>query len=186
MISSILKTRVFTMKKKSVVWVSTVLYILIGLAIMGLLLAVMRPKIAETKDAFIIDQTIQSLDTLDSKIIEVQTATGNLRSYKLGLTKGYLTIDGKNEKIYWNALSNYQYSEANKTISIGKIDALTMPSANLWDVTLTLNYKENSLNFTIAGNDDLKTLSPASLPYTVWIKNNGTKEGKQQIDFTVE
>jgi len=175
------------MKKKAVIWESTVLYVLIGLAIIGTMLAVIRPKIAEMRDSILIEQTIQSLNIFDDKVTEVRSTTGNKGKIKIHIDKGNLILDSDNEEIMWQSISNYQYSDANKTIEVGKVKALTTSSAGLWNVTLKINYKNENIDFTIDGNDKVKKiLSRASLPYTIWVTNNGTTGGLQQIDLIAE
>ena len=53
------------------IWVETVIYTLIGLALMGLVLAFVMPKINESKDRIILQQTITSLNDIDEKINSV-------------------------------------------------------------------------------------------------------------------
>ena len=174
------------MKKKGVVWISTVLYVLIGLAVMGLLLAALRPKIAETRDNFIISRTVQSFNTLDDTILRVREATGNKRSYIITLDQGYLTIDANNETISWQMNSYYRQSEPNQIIRDGRVDTLTVPFGKQWDVTLSLDYSNEPVNFTIDEKEGSRTLSKASLPYTIWIENKGMIAKVQQIDFKIE
>jgi len=176
------------MKRKAVVWISTVLYVLISFAIIGLLLAALRPKIAETRDSFLIEQTIQSLNIMDDSILIVKNeAQGAVRTYRIRLDKGDLTIDGFNEKIYWQAISNAPGGEPNVEIPVveGVMTGLTVPSGNLWNVTLKLDYSNRNMNITVNGKDDKKTLTPASLEYKIFISNMGMKAGKQQIDFSI-
>ena len=52
---------------------------LIGMAIIGLVLAVALPKINSKKDEIIIEQSIEALGNIDDKIYEVQRAAGNRR-----------------------------------------------------------------------------------------------------------
>ena len=176
------------MEKKAVVWVSTVLYVLIGLAIMASLLAIIRPEIARLKDKFTIDQTVQSLNTLDDAILRAREAPGMKLNYRIRLDKGNLVIDGKNNIIYWQANSNYYYGGANKTIEVGKIKVFSTPYTNLWNTTLTLDYTGYNINMTVNDKSEPpKTLTPAGLPYSIWIENKGLQaSGMQQIDFTVE
>ena len=60
------------MNKKGQVWVETVIYTLIGLAVIGLLLAVAKPKIDQMKDRALIDQAVEAMEAINSKIYEVQ------------------------------------------------------------------------------------------------------------------
>ncbi|MEM2956550.1 MAG: hypothetical protein QW041_03205 [Candidatus Pacearchaeota archaeon] len=174
------------MGKKAVVWISTVLYTLISLAIIAALMAVIQPKVTELKDKYTVEQTVQSLNILDERMMTAKQATGMNLNYRINLDKGALTIDGYNEKIYWNFISKYQYSEENKIINVGKIKAVTKPSADLWNVTLSLEYKQHNINITTNGKDEIKTITPAGLPYSLWITNKGIKSGISEIDITIE
>ena len=175
-------------QKKAVVWVSTVLYVLIGLAVIGMLLAVLKPKIAEIKDKFITDQTMQSLNNMDNTILKLRETAGNRFVFPLSLNKGNFVIDGANEKIYWTMISNYQLSEENTPIQEGRINESTTKVGELWNITLELNYKYDNVDFIINGEEKgIKALSPASTIYKIWIENKGINQaGKQQIDFKVQ
>ena len=52
-------------RKKGVVWVSTIIYTLIGLSVIALLLAVINPKIKEMKDSFVVKQSMVALGDFD-------------------------------------------------------------------------------------------------------------------------
>ncbi len=80
----------FAQRKRGQVWVETVIYTLIGIAIIGIVLAVAKPKIEAKKDQVFIEQAIASLGVLDEKLYEVQTATGNRRVVDLKIGKGSL------------------------------------------------------------------------------------------------
>ena len=129
------------LNKKGSEWVSTVLYIMIGLAVMGILLAAVRPKIAQTKDSYVIEQTISSLNDLDQTIVRAELAAGTRAKFILQLSRGELDIDGPNGKITWKIQdSAYQYSEIGKTISVGNINAVTTASPKGFEVDFSLDY----------------------------------------------
>jgi len=177
------------MNNKGDVWVSTVLYTLIGLAIIGSLIAVLQPKISELKDKLVAEQTVQSLNVLDDTMLRVREATGTRLNYILRLDKGNFIIDGYNESIYWQSDSKYQYSDENKLINLTTtrgIQVLTVKSGGLWNINFMMNYRGYGLNITINGKDDFKTLTPSSMPYSVWITNKGIQNKTQQIDFSVD
>ena len=169
------------MEKKGVVWVSTVLYILISLAVIGIVIAAVQPRINATKDKAIIEQTINILNELDQKIIEVDnSAEGNVRSLSLQLKKGILRVnaDSSPGTIEWSFKgSSYKYSEPGIPISIGRIKALTTKVPRGFDINLTLHYDVNFIS-------DLE-LQPAEIPYNIFIKNNGpgTIENINQIEI---
>ena len=168
--------------KKGVEWVSTVLYTLISLALMGILLAAVQPRIAELKDNYVISQTIDSLNVLDETISNARVAEGTVLKYSMQLQKGNLVIDGQNDRIIWQSDSNYQYSEINKTVTVGVISALTEKKGNGYNVRLEMNYPQ--INLTFSGSDSWKTFNPASVPYAIWIKNNGIVNKKLWMDLS--
>ena len=171
--------------KKAVEWISTVLYVLIGLAIIASLLAIIQPEVSRLKDRFIISQTIQSLDTLDDTIMRAREATGTRLNYIINLEEGTLLIDGAHDKVYWNIISDYKYSEVNKTVEIGKIKATTLGYGKIWNVTLELGYSAYNINLTVSSKDSNKYLTKSSLPYSIWIENRGKQGTNQQIDFSM-
>ncbi len=170
------------MNKRGVEWVSTVLYTLISLALIGILMAAINPRIAELKDNYVIGQTIDSLNVLDSTIGNARVGEGTTLKYSLQLRKGNLLIDSLNDRIIWKSDSNYQYSEIGKKINVGAISALTEKKGNAFTVTLELNYSPD-INITFSGIDKSKTLNPATTPYTLWIKNDGNANGALWIDI---
>ena len=101
------------------------IYTLIGLTIIGLLLAVSKPQIDKQKDKALIEQAVNGLGVIDEKIFDVLSGTGNKRRIELKLGKGVFTFDAKNDKIIWELDSAYQYSELGVPVSAGKIDGTT-------------------------------------------------------------
>jgi len=172
--------------KKAVIWVSTVIYTLIGLSVIALLLAVVRPKIAEMKDSFVIRQTISALNELDDAITEIRLATGNTRRYDLYLSRGELRIYGWNDTVEWYLSdSHYMFSEPGVPYQTGNIIVATEKSDDRFSVTLTLDY--SYLDITFSGENGEKLLSPAKTPYVLFLENKGPKSpgGKPQIDITL-
>ncbi len=175
------------MQKKGQVWIESVLYTLIGLAIIGLLLVVTRPKISQTQDDFIIQQTITALGSLDNKITEVQIATGNRREIEFQLSRGELLIDSINSRIQWTLKgSNFMYSEPGSQAQVGNIKVLTTKQADTYDITLTLDYL-NRNKITVDSGTLAKTLTPVRVPYKIFVENTGkdTISGLVKIDFSI-
>src|SRR3989338_9978967 len=91
--------KMFLIKKRGQVWVETVIYTLIGIALIGLVLAILTPKIKEFRDRSVIEQTVESLNLLDSKIADVLDAPGNKRKVSMGLQRGMIVIEPLNNTI---------------------------------------------------------------------------------------
>lgn len=168
--------------RKGQIWVETVIYTLIGLALMGLVLAILTPKIKEFRDRSVIEQTIESLNLLDSKITDVLDAPGNKRKISFRLDKGKIEIDSLNDKIkYVLEESNVRYSEPNTPINIGRINVLTEELTESYKITLSINYV---YNITYDGADNGEEFSPVSIPYEFFVENRGIVNSKPWIDIT--
>lgn len=175
--------------KKADVWVSTVLYILIGMAVIGMLLSVIRPRVAEMKDKLSIDQTVESLNKFDEIMLRTRQATGTRLSYDLTLSRGDLQLNAKGENITWIIRdSAYHYSQEGVSIKLGNIDILTEKKGQFWQVTLTRDYSNSNLDITLPGENNDKVLTASKTPYRIFLENQGlTAENKQQqIDITIE
>jgi len=169
-------------EKRGIVWISAVLYMLIGLAVMAALLMVVRPRIEQMRDSITIDQTITTFNRLDETISKTREAPGTRLEFILQLSKGAVEINSSGNSIIWSMDSSIAKSESNKPINIGSIKVLTVPiSADKWRVSLEMDY---TFNMTYNGKDESKTLGEAKTPYDLWIENRGVFNGKQQIDIS--
>lgn len=149
---------------KAQVWVETVIYTLIGLTIMGTIIAVVTPRIAQINDKIVIEQTIESLNQLNQQIRDTLSYAGNQREMLLFVKKGEYTVDAVNDNIYYSLKNTrVKYSEPNESFKQGDIHILTLDRGNKrYDVNLLLNY--SFLNITYQENDMIKvfTVSPTA------------------------
>jgi len=171
-----------TISKSGQVWVETVIYTLIGLAIMGLVLAIAKPKIEEKKDEIKINQAIEALETINDKIYEVQRAAGNRRAVDLEVGSGKVVIDVDNDKISWILDLSFAYSEPGVSISLGSLNVTTKQSSP-YEVTLESNYAADLIYSGVSGGT--KNLDATPTPYTLVIENLGKDEltGELQIEL---
>ncbi len=166
------------------IWVETVIYTLIGFSLMGLVLAFVIPKIEETRDRGIIEQSIGVLQDIDS-LIRNLGGPGNQRIIEIGINKGSMTIDAEDNKIFFEMESRYSYSQPGKNVDIGKIIANTKEKGKINIVTLTLGYN-GEYNITYKGQEENKTLSKAPIPYSLSISDKGgDSSGKTVINMEV-
>lgn len=164
------------------VWVETVIYTLIGIALIGLVLAILTPKIKEFRDRSVIEQTIESLNVLDSKIFDVLDAPGNKRKVAFGLERGVIFIDSLNNTIrYVLDESNVRYSEPGVSLDIGRINVTTRQVGDGYSISLYLVY---SYNITLEGKDESGQFTPVSVPYDFFIENKGIVNNKVWIDIS--
>lgn len=168
--------------KKGQVWIETVIYTLIGITIIGILLAVSKPKIDSMKDKLVIEQTIDSLNKIGDRITEMQSSPGNVRIIELKINKGKLTINSENSQLLWVLDSSYQYSELDREITIGNQKVITS-GGNPYVVKLWSSYP--NLKLTFNGAVIVKDINSAPSPYLLRLENKGISDGKTNIDFSL-
>jgi hypothetical protein len=157
--------------RRGQIWVETIIYTLIAFALIGLVLAFVKPKIEEIQDKGIIDQSISVLVDIDL-IIKTLGDPGNQRVINLGISKGIFNIDGENNKLFFEIESRYIYSEPGRNVTIGNIIVLTEKKGKINDVTLTRNY-EGEYDITYDDKNELKEIGKTSTSYTILIANKG-------------
>jgi len=160
------------LSKGGQVWVETVIYTLIGLAIMGLILAMAKPKIECKKEEIIIEQSIEAMRNINDKIYEVQRAGGNRRAVDLKIGNGKLVVDTANDSIYWeiDSICKTPYSEPGVNVPLGGLNVTTVV-ADPWNVILGMNYGADIQydNESVRA----KEIGAASTPYRLMIENKG-------------
>ncbi|MFA4960188.1 MAG: hypothetical protein WC548_00840 [Candidatus Pacearchaeota archaeon] len=172
------KNSLFFKNKNGQVWVETVIYTLIGLSIIGMVLAFATPKINNYKTEMLVEKSIESMTNIDLKIAEVLSAQGNQRIVDLKIGKGTLFFDLDGSKIYWIVDSSFEYSEEDTPIQVGTF-TVTTKRDNEWSVTIEKNY-----NFVFKfddKNEGIKELTAASTPYKLVIENAGLNEYGETI-----
>ncbi|MBI5803850.1 hypothetical protein HY450_01255 [Candidatus Pacearchaeota archaeon] len=160
------------------VWVETVIYTLIGLTLISVVLAIIMPKITESKDRILVEQTINSLNVLDDKITEViDRGPGNVRTISaFRMKEGELYINATGDSISF-LIKNLRkpYSEPGIPIDIGRVTLISREEQKSSSVTLVLDYSPIA-NITYGGEEITKKLTAASVPYSFSIENLGTLE----------
>lgn len=172
------------MIKRGQVWIETVLYTLIGLALIGLALGFIMPKINEARDKVLVEQAINSISAFDEKISEaIQRGTGNIRQTDFSMKKGELYIDGKNDEIRFviDGLTK-PYSQPDVPIEIGRVKIVSSKGQKTSSVNLTVAYQAN---LTYQGQDGEKKFTAASVPYKFSAKNEGVygEPGRTLVDI---
>lgn len=154
------------------VWIETVLYTIIGLAIIGILLAFVMPKINQTKDNLVIEQSIDTLKILDKKIKEISSETGSRGKVDLRLKRGYLYIDPDKKQINITIEDlTSLYSEPGVLIRDGSLGITSQEGSKRNSITLSVSYSET---ITYDGNLAGKKINSAPLPYVLIIENTGS------------
>ena len=172
-------------KKKGQIWVETVIYTLIGLAVIGILLAAAKPKIDEMRDKLVVEQTIESMNAIDEKIGEVyNNGPGNKRVLDVKVSRGKLVLNASNDEIYWTLDSDYEYSELDTVVPIGGNLYVLTTTGNPWEVRLSMDY---SFDLRYKDSQDKKEIDEAAIPYVLNVENMGIDDvsGEIVVDLSV-
>jgi len=152
------------------VWIETVIYTLIGLTVIGLVLAAVKPKIDAKKDEILISQAIESLGNINEKIYSAQEVAGSRRLVDLKIGVGKLIINMEEETISWVLESSFEYSEVGSTIPLGQISVTTLEGSP-YEVSLKMSYPFD-IRYS-KQNSGTKELNAAATPYRLFIENEG-------------
>ncbi|MBS3088344.1 hypothetical protein J4402_01035 [Candidatus Pacearchaeota archaeon] len=165
------------MKKSGQIWIETVLYTLIGLALIGISLAIITPRINAARDKLLVEQTIESLGILDGKIDEVaRNGHGNKRVVEeFIMKKGEMYINTNENKIIFNLTGlSKPYSEPGASINKSRVEIISWNTKKGAVASLTLNYKNIVIIDTEdSGANEIKKFNAAATPYRFSIENMG-------------
>lgn len=176
------RINIFAKPKHSQIWVETVIYTVIGLAIIGIVLSVATPSINQYKDKIVIEQTIEALNNFNNKVLEAKEGVGSRRFVELGIKRGKLTINSQENKIvYVLEESVLEYSEVGAEVQDGDIKIKTEKKGKKYNINLILAYSD--INITYNGADKEKTLNVAPTPYKLFIENKGIVGDKIVMDI---
>jgi type II secretory pathway pseudopilin PulG len=171
------------MKKKAQIWVETVIYTLIGLVLIGMVLAVAVPFIEEKKNQRIVEDTLISLNLFDNLIEEVRKlGPGNQRQFDFSISEGSLFINaGEGNNITFEIEdSSYAASEVGRT----QAPMIDIPGSNLkmqtepvgkkeFFITILREYDIESIDLKFDGGDGEGQFVKAATSYRFIIENQG-------------
>jgi len=176
-------------KKRGQVWIETVLYSLIGLALIGVALAIITPKINASKDRLVVEQTIDSLNIIDLKIVELlDRGQANVRIIdEFSIKKGELYFNANEDKIIFviDDLSK-PYSTPGEIIKKNNVEIISEEGNKNSKVFLTLDYA-GVLNLTYVeglNNLGVKKITPAAIAYAFRLENKGIENDLDVIEFS--
>ena len=166
------------------IWVETVIYTLIGLALIGIVLAIATPKINDAKDRALIGQSIESMNSFDEKIREVvEKGQWNVRKIdSFSLKKGEMQINSSGDEIIFT-LDNLAkpYSEPGVEIELGNLKLISELGQKKSIVKIKLNYA-GIANITFDGGESSRSFGANTIPYSFSFENLGTTGGLVDID----
>jgi hypothetical protein len=160
--------------KRGQIWIETVLYTLIGLALIGLVLSFVMPRINSSKDSLVVEQSVSSLKEINNIINKIWLTPGNKWPISMSIKKGMFSIDSENDVVYFviDGLSK-PYSEVGTLVPFGEVNLLTIKNQKDYSIIASINYSSR-INITNNGIDGaIKSLSPAPTPYKITLSSFG-------------
>jgi len=169
--------------RRGQVWIETVIYTLIALALIATVFSFVKPKIQQMQDKAIIEQTIVMMENINEMIHSIdEGGQSNQRVLDLGISKGRLFINkDKNDTLVFEIDSADTFSEPGVDIPYGSIYIYTNKIGKNNKVYLTLNYN-GIYNITFDDSDNEKIINKASTPYRLFLSNKGGSP-KTNINF---
>jgi len=166
---------IIKINKKGQVWIETVIYTLIALAMIGAVLSFAKPKIEQMQDKSIIEESVKVLEEMNTIILDVRKVSGNQRVFDLGIKKGSLTFNAEQEKIFFEIESKYRYSQPGEHIKSGSVDVFTeeLSSKKEYKILLTLDYSGTDYDLQLGNEDEIKQITKAASLYKISIVNRG-------------
>ncbi len=164
--------------KKADIWVSTVIYMLIGLSIISALLFAAKPKIEEARDRFVINYMINTFNSLDGFIREINEVPGMARYFDIKISKGEFKVIPENDTIEWKISTNFKFSEIGQELKVGNVNLISLEKMGRIETKIWLNYVE-PINITTQPNNEGQnlTLTPSPNIYRIYIQNLGAPAG---------
>lgn len=178
--------------KKGQIWVETVIYTLIGIILIGMVIGFAKPAIEKQKDKILVEGSIDSLNEIDSKILEVnRMGPSNSREISLSIKKGYLKIDAKkDELIFLIDNSKYAASETGRVynakinISGTNLQIMTEDAGDKYKISILRSFDFFKINLTYKEKDEDHIFNIAVNPYSLVIENKGKQDsGAIQINI---
>ena len=132
-------------------WVSSVLYILLGLIVISILLSSFLPLIDKMKDKNTFIQTKNLMSNLDSTIKETIEGTGSQREFFLDIQMGDFVIDSSEgkEEIKWKLFTDARLMEPRQgDENVFKEGDLTVFADNTggYSLNVVLGLKDRGIN----------------------------------------
>lgn len=168
--------------KSGQVWIETVLYTVIGLSIIAMVLSFTYPKIRMAQEQLLIEQSIATLNNLDTVITTVNDrGPGNVKTYTFSLKRGRLILDEGSETISIELKDiKHEYSEINVPVTEGRVTIITSEGQKGNTVTIKTSYMtagKKIIDFRVGvegSDDEIKEFVQATNPYVLSISYGAT------------
>lgn len=156
------------------IWIENAVYMLVGLSLIGIVLMFVTPKITASQEKVVIEQSINSLKSLDEVISDViDSGAGNSRTYSIQFKRGEFVVNAR-EDVFSFEIGDVRtpYSQEGALINRGAVKILTSKQNKNYKVELILNYSK-SIDMLVESNDYAKVYTSAPAPYKFIIANDG-------------
>jgi hypothetical protein len=172
--------------KKSMVWISAILYVALAVSLITIVLTAGMPVLDRLRDKNVVLQTKELMFALNDNIRTVfREGAGSQRPLTIQIGKGDFEIDYSNDEIKWTFKTKSILSELNTPVYEGdlKIETQTTNVEKEYNVILTLNY-EDPLDLVYESGSTTEQNLKISGKYNLIVKNLGQSDsGEIQIQI---
>ncbi|PIN88878.1 hypothetical protein COU57_07005 [Candidatus Pacearchaeota archaeon CG10_big_fil_rev_8_21_14_0_10_32_14] len=161
--------------KKGQVWIESVTYTLVVLALIGAVLFFVKPKLEEMQDKAVIDQTYDMLNYLDQNMNDAgQGAQGNVRTPEFTMKRGKIEIYFEDNTIIFTIDKvRIEYSEPGRNVKVGDVNILTIDRGKYNTIKMSIDYNNKYDLENDVGTEDKITITKASTLQKLSFKNYG-------------
>ena len=158
-------------EKQGQVWMETLLYTAVGLAIIGVVLSFTVPKLEQNKERALVSKQIADLKRLDAAILDIANSPiDSTKTYELSLERGALIIDGLENSITSSLESSTRYSEPGVAVQDGRVSVLTTQiDKKSYRIVMRTTYQSFGVNLTANRADKSIEFTQAPTPYVLEI-----------------
>ncbi|MBS3108533.1 hypothetical protein J4409_01550 [Candidatus Woesearchaeota archaeon] len=172
------------MKEKAQVWVSAILYLALGLVVIGLILGIAMPLVNKMRDRNTLIQTKTLMVNLNKNIFDVINEGPGSKRFLSPFTveKGELYINSNPaNSIYWKFTTKNKLMEPDILFREGdlKLNLTETTVVGEYYALLTLEYGRANLEL----NSDLA--NPFVGTYSITIENSGYNENERDPTVTI-
>jgi len=164
--------------KKADVWISAILYIALAVALITIVLTAGMPILDRIRDKNVVLQTKEVLFSLNDDILSVfRQGPGAQIPILVQINKGDFSINCDNQNITWRFKTKSILSQPDIQTKEGDINIMTAVTSikDEYEISLFLNYKDQTSFELVCGKDALKSSLPISGNYNLIVKNLGAQ-----------
>jgi len=171
--------------KSGQVWVSAILYLALGIVIIGIILGISLPLVNNMRDRNTYIQTKEMMSNLNKNIADVINEGPGSRRYlsPINIEKGELHIAANDGSIiYWGFITKSKLMEPGMTFNEGDLEINLEEQTVVGEYKLTIKMDYSNVNIEL-----ISSLSnPFAGSYSMIIENSGYADSQSMPTISID